>query len=58
MLEQSILLVLKLLLNTRIIWMVFIKKLKIIIQIKNDKVLIVFDDVIADMLSICQKTLD
>ena len=38
--------------------MVFIKKLKIIIQIKNDKVLIVFDDVIADVLSICQKTLD
>ena len=31
--------------------MIIIKILKVIIQIKNEKVLIVFDDMIADMLS-------
>ena len=50
MLEQSILIILKLLLNTRMIWIVFIKTLKNTIQIRN-KILIVFDDMIADMLS-------
>ena len=37
--------------NTQMIWMIFIKILKNIIQIKNEKVLIVFDDMIVDMLS-------
>ena len=42
----------KLLSNTQMIWMIFIKILKIIIQIKEQKILIVFDDMmIADMLS-------
>ena len=40
---------LKFLFNTQIIWMIFIKILKIILQTKNEK-LIVFDDMIADML--------
>ena len=31
--------------------MIIIKILKVIIQIKNEKILIVFDDMIADMLS-------
>ena len=42
--------ILKLWLNTRIIWMIFIKILKNITQIKN-KILVVLDDMIADMLS-------
>ena len=37
--------------NTEMIWMIFIKILKTTIQIKNKKLLIVFDDMIADMLS-------
>ena len=37
--------------NTQMIWMIFIKILKNIIQIKNEKVLIVFDDMIVDILS-------
>ena len=37
--------------NTEMIWMIFIKILKTAIQIKNKKLLIVFDDMIADMLS-------
>ena len=41
----------KLSLNTQMIWMIIIKILKVIIQIKNEKILIVFDDMIADMLS-------
>ena len=41
----------KLLLNTQMIWMIFKKTLKNIIQIKNKKILIVFDDMTADMLS-------
>ena len=36
--------------NTRIIWIIFIKTMTIIIQIKNQKILIVFDDIIADIL--------
>ena len=41
----------KLLLNTQMIWMISTKILKNIIQIKKQKILIVFDDMIADMLS-------
>ena len=37
MLEQNILLILKLLFNTKIIWMIFIKTLKNTAQIKNVK---------------------
>ena len=40
----------KFLLNTYLIWIIFIKILKNTIQ-KNRKILIVFGDVIADMLS-------
>ena len=43
--------ILKLLLNTRTIWIIFIKTLKNTTQIKKRKILIVFDDMIADMLS-------
>ena len=42
--------ILKLLLNTQMMWMIFTKILKNTIQIKR-KVLIVFDDMIADILS-------
>ena len=52
MLEQSILMIQELLLRIQTIWMIFIKTLKIIIQIKKRKILIIFDDIIADMLSI------
>ena len=38
-------------LNSQIIWMTFIKILKKTIQIRNRKILIVFDDMITDMLS-------
>ena len=37
--------------NTQMIWMIFIKVLKNTILLKNKKILIVFDDMIADMLS-------
>ena len=40
----SLLMILKILLNTQMMWMIFIKTLK-------NKILIVFDDMIADMLS-------
>ena len=40
----------KLLLNIQTIWLIFIKTLKIIIQMKNMKILRVFDDMIGDML--------
>ena len=40
----------KLFLNIQLIWMIFIKILKNIIQTNNKKMLIVFDDIIADML--------
>ena len=43
--------ILKLLLNNVMIWMIFIKILKNTIQIRNKKILIVFDDMIPDMLS-------
>ena len=43
--------ILKFLLNTQIIWTLLIKILKNKIQIKNKKILIVFDDAITDMLS-------
>ena len=43
--------ILKLLLNTQMIWMIFIKILKNTIQIKKRKILIVFDDMITDILS-------
>ena len=43
--------ILKLLLNIQMIWMTFIKILKNTIQIKKRKILIVLDDIIADMLS-------
>ena len=42
--------ILKLLLNTQMIWMIFIKILKNTIQIKKKKISIVFDDMIAGML--------
>ena len=41
----------KLLLNTRVIWMMSIKILKNTIQVRNSKILIAFDDMIVDMLS-------
>ena len=41
----------KLLLNSQMIWMVFIKILKNTVQIKKQKIWIVFDDLIVDMLS-------
>ena len=37
MFEQRIWMILELLLNTQIIWMIFMKTLKVIIQIKNEK---------------------
>ena len=43
--------ILKLLLNTQMIWMIFIKILKNTIQIKKSEILIVFDDIVADMLN-------
>ena len=48
--ELSILMILKLLLNTQIIWMIIIKYWRIQSN-KWQKILIVFDDRIADMLS-------
>ena len=41
----------KLLLNMQMIWMIFIKKLKDYNLNKRRKIFIVFDDMIADMLS-------
>ena len=49
MLEQGILMILKLLSNTQMIWLIFIKILKNAIQIK--KKLIVLDDMVADILN-------
>ena len=43
--------ILKLLLNTQMIWIIFIKILKNTIQTSNAKILIDFDDMIADMFS-------
>ena len=43
--------ILKLLLNTQMIWMILIKTLKDTTQKKQHKILIVLDDIIADMLS-------
>ena len=43
--------ILKLLLNTQMIWMIFTKTLKNKTQIKKRKILIVFDDMINEMLS-------
>ena len=43
--------ILKLLLNTLMIWMIFKKILKNTIQIKKGKLLIIFDEMIADMFS-------
>ena len=43
--------ILKLLLNTIMIWMIFIKILKNTIQIRNKTILIVFDDMIPDVFS-------
>ena len=48
---QSSLIIQKVLTNTRMIWMIFIKILKNTIQLKNKKTLIVFDDMIADMVN-------
>ena len=50
MLEQSILMVPRLLLNAQMIWNIFIKILKNTTQIKN-KILIIFDNMIADMFN-------
>ena len=38
------------------IWMIFIKILKNAILLKNKKILIIFDDMIADMLSNKKRT--
>ena len=43
--------ILKLLLNTQMIWMIFIKILKNTTQTRNAEILIDFDDMIADILS-------
>ena len=43
----------KLLLNNQMMWMIFIKILNNTIQIKKQKVLIVFDDIFVEML--CNK---
>ena len=43
--------ILEILSNTQMIWMIFMKIMKITIQIKKRKILIVFDDMIADMFS-------
>ena len=51
MLKQSTLMILEFLLNTQMIWMIFIKTLKNTTQIRNAKILIAFDDMIVDMLS-------
>ena len=40
----------KLLLNTQMIWIIFMKILKGTVDIKECQVLIIFDDMIADML--------
>ena len=42
----------KFLLNSQLIWMVYLKILKNIIQVKKLKILIVFDEAIVDMLVI------
>ena len=53
MLQQRVLMIQKLLLNIGTIWLIFIKKLKIIIQMQNVKVWLVFDDMnmIGDLIS-------
>ena len=38
-------------LNIQLIWMIFIRVLKNTIQIKKGKILIIFDDMIVDVLS-------
>ena len=43
--------ILEILSNTQMIWMIFMKIMKITIQIKKRKILIVFDGMIADMFS-------
>ena len=45
--------ILKFLLNTRMIWMIFMKILKNTVEIRNTnyKLIFLFDDLIADMLS-------
>ena len=54
MFAQSILMIQKLLLNIKTIWLIFIKTLKMFLNWhdpnKKRKILIVFDDMIADML--------
>ena len=48
---ESIVKILELLLNTQMIWMIFMKTLKEYNPNKECKMLIVFDDMIADTLS-------
>ena len=43
--------ILRFLFNSQMIWMIYLKILKNTIQIKKLKMLIVFDEAIADMLS-------
>ena len=50
MLEESILIILKLLLNTQIIWLVY-KNIEDYHPNKKQKILIVFDNMIANMLN-------
>ena len=51
LLEQSILMIVKLILKTQMTWRVFIKTFRKTIQIKKRKILIALDDMIADLLS-------
>ena len=51
MLEQSILMIQKLLLNIQTIWLIFLKNIEDYNPNKKRKILIVFDGMIADMLS-------
>ena len=51
MLEWNLIMIPKLLLNTQMIWIIFIKNIEEYDPNKNCKVLIVFDDMIAGILS-------
>ena len=51
MLGQRILMILRLLLNIQTIMLIFIKKMEDYNPTKRRKILIIFDDMIADMLS-------
>ena len=46
---KSIEMIQKLILNTQMIWLIFIKLLKDIVQIKHKKMFIIFDEKIGDI---------